>query len=111
MAGPDQLWAYVFHGIFQEQYGWLIVHYHVRHVRSGTAVLALGCTVLLSWASFRWFESPFIPLKDRWTRPERAVALNSVPMSNIWLRRTFALLAQEKRTHTSYTSTNRQYLA
>lgn len=32
-----------------------------------TAVIALVSTLFLSWASFRWFESAFLNLKERWT--------------------------------------------
>ena len=32
-----------------------------------TAILALPATLLLSWLSFRFFESPFLNLKERWT--------------------------------------------
>ena len=59
--------AYVFHDILHDQYQWVIVHCQVRHARTGVAALALGCTLLLAWVSFRWFETPFIRLKDRWT--------------------------------------------
>jgi peptidoglycan/LPS O-acetylase OafA/YrhL len=31
------------------------------------AVLALGSTLALAWLSFRFFESPFLNLKERWT--------------------------------------------
>jgi peptidoglycan/LPS O-acetylase OafA/YrhL len=61
--------AYVYHDILHGQYIWLIVHYHVHHVEAATAALGLACTLLLSWASFRWFETPFIQLKQRWSRP------------------------------------------
>jgi peptidoglycan/LPS O-acetylase OafA/YrhL len=60
--------AYVFHDILHDQYSWLIGHYHVPHARVATPVLAFVCTLLLAWASFRWYETPFIRLKDRWTR-------------------------------------------
>ena len=40
-----------------------------RHQERATVATALSITVLLSWASFRWFESPFIRLKDRWAHP------------------------------------------
>lgn len=32
------------------------------------AAIALPCTILLAWLSFRFLESPFLNLKDRWTR-------------------------------------------
>ena len=31
-----------------------------------TASIALPCTVLVSWLSFRFFETPFLDLKERW---------------------------------------------
>lgn len=59
--------AYVFHDIFHDQFDWLVVEFpRPPHAKT---VTALAFTLLLSWASFRWFESPFISLKNRWTRP------------------------------------------
>jgi peptidoglycan/LPS O-acetylase OafA/YrhL len=31
------------------------------------AVIAFGSTLVLAWLSFRFFESPFLNLKERWT--------------------------------------------
>jgi peptidoglycan/LPS O-acetylase OafA/YrhL len=62
--------AYVFHEIFHSQYEWLIAHSHVPYQRLMMPVFALACTLLLSWASFRWFETPFIRLKERWTQSD-----------------------------------------
>jgi peptidoglycan/LPS O-acetylase OafA/YrhL len=65
--------AYVFHDILHNFYRNLVVSLgsHVRfiaaHVNALTIPLALVCTVLISWISFRWFESPFLELKERWT--------------------------------------------
>ena len=58
--------AYVFHDILHGQIARLVEHY-TGHWRFPTAVLGLASTLLFAWASFRWFESPFIALKDRWT--------------------------------------------
>jgi peptidoglycan/LPS O-acetylase OafA/YrhL len=33
-----------------------------------TSVLALAGTILLAWLSFRFLESPFLNMKERWTR-------------------------------------------
>ena len=50
------------------------------HVQTMAAILALPSTVLLAWLSFRFVESPFLDLKERWTirtprgsRPETPV--------------------------------------
>jgi peptidoglycan/LPS O-acetylase OafA/YrhL len=64
--------AYVFHDILHSQFIRLTQHY-TTHSTLPTATLALASTVLLAWASFRWFESPFIRLKDRWTRASPSV--------------------------------------
>jgi len=37
------------------------------HKGPTSTVLALCSTVLLAWLSFRFFESHFLNLKDRWT--------------------------------------------
>jgi len=57
--------AYVFHDIFHRQIA------DILKLKYETAVVALVLTLLLSWASFRWFETPFIRLKERWTRTPR----------------------------------------
>jgi peptidoglycan/LPS O-acetylase OafA/YrhL len=58
--------AYVFHDILHGQIIRLVQHYTAHWVLP-TAAAALASTLLLAWASFRWFETPFIRLKDRWT--------------------------------------------
>jgi len=61
--------AYVFHDILHIELMRLVTYYHYAgHWRYRVAALALGLTMLAAWASFRWFEMPFIRLKDRWTR-------------------------------------------
>jgi peptidoglycan/LPS O-acetylase OafA/YrhL len=59
--------AYVFHDIF---HGGIesVVRRYTSDVKSGTAAVALVFTLLLSWVSYRWYETPFIRLKERWTR-------------------------------------------
>jgi peptidoglycan/LPS O-acetylase OafA/YrhL len=58
--------AYVFHDILHPQFLRITQHY-TGHWKLPTAALAFASTLLLAWASFRWFETPFIHLKDRWT--------------------------------------------
>jgi peptidoglycan/LPS O-acetylase OafA/YrhL len=65
--------AYVLHDIPHNFYGdfcqLLGRHSHFMKVHVGLAgnLLALICTILLAWLSFRFFESPFLNLKERWT--------------------------------------------
>ena len=60
--------AYVFHDILHNEIspiGYRISH---AHARWATAGLALTLTFVVAWASFRWFESPFIRMKEKLTR-------------------------------------------
>ena len=59
--------AYVYHDIFHPEILAVVRHFGGDEKHGATAV-ALAFTLLLSWASFRWFETPFIRLKERWTR-------------------------------------------
>jgi peptidoglycan/LPS O-acetylase OafA/YrhL len=63
--------AYVYHDIFHLQI-MTVVSTFTKQVGLVTAVVALAFTLLVAWASFRWFETPFIRLKDRWTSPAPA---------------------------------------
>jgi peptidoglycan/LPS O-acetylase OafA/YrhL len=66
--------AYVFHDIFH-----LAIMSAVRHyvtpgrVQNTDEVIYIGTvvafvlTIVLAWLSFRWFETPFLNLKERWT--------------------------------------------
>lgn len=70
--------AYVFHDIFHDLYVHtaLALGRHVRafagHAEIITGALALSATCLCAWLSYRYFESPFLNLKERWTiRPAR----------------------------------------
>ena len=66
--------AYVFHDIPHDLYVHIVTHsgfasLAVDNIPEETAVaaLALAATVLLAWLSLRYFESPFLALKERWT--------------------------------------------
>lgn len=70
--------AYVFHDIFHNIYSGIVTKlgHHVpfigQNVDGLTALFGLICTLIISWLSFRFFESPFLNLKERWTiRPAR----------------------------------------
>jgi len=57
--------AYVFHDILHfPLMQW--VGSRTGHYRLPTAALGLASTLLLAWASFRWFEGPVLRWKDRW---------------------------------------------
>jgi peptidoglycan/LPS O-acetylase OafA/YrhL len=59
--------AYVFHDILHFQF-LRLSQLHPSVGRWSIAALAFTTTLVAACASFRWFESPFIQLKDRWTR-------------------------------------------
>ncbi len=58
--------AYIFHDIPRTLFSRLLAPCFTNPVLP-VAALAFASTLLLAWASFRWFESPFIRLKERWT--------------------------------------------
>jgi len=58
--------AYVFHDIPHLAIMHFVQH-HTGHYRLPTAAIALVGTLLIAWASYRWYETPFIRLKDRFT--------------------------------------------
>ncbi|MDR3744500.1 MAG: acyltransferase [Acidobacteriaceae bacterium] len=60
--------AYVFHDILHQRYMSSVTNFVADSRGFVTAAFGLGCTIVLAWASYRWFETPFIRLKDRWTR-------------------------------------------
>jgi len=60
---------YVFHDIphiaYQDAVHYLIANN--RHMTAIVAVFAMGMTLILSYLSYKYFESPFLRLKDRFT--------------------------------------------
>jgi peptidoglycan/LPS O-acetylase OafA/YrhL len=60
--------AYVFHDLFHPMLTRTARHFLPQHWQLATAALALPLTILMAWASFRWYESRFILLKARWSR-------------------------------------------
>lgn len=76
--------AYVFHNMFNDIYRHIVavISVHNRFVanHADPAVLLLGltCTLLLSWLSFRFFESKFLNLKERWTAKHDEPLLTAV---------------------------------
>lgn len=75
--------AYVFHDIFHHFYGQVVGHTSrllhapvlLRHIDVSTSVVGLPSTLLISWLSYRFFESPFLRMKDRLTAPSKRKAL------------------------------------
>jgi peptidoglycan/LPS O-acetylase OafA/YrhL len=59
--------AYIYHDILHRQYVGLVTDFVTGQWTITTAVFAFGCTLVLAWASFSWFETPLIRLKNRWT--------------------------------------------
>lgn len=66
--------AYVFHDIFHNLYAHIVLHLWGESLRQNqrlwsflTAAFALPATFLLAYLSFRFFETPFLNLKARWT--------------------------------------------
>ena len=60
--------AYVFHDVPHRFYAHLARQVAPAHPMATTAVIAMTGTLAISWASFRLLESPFLNLKERWTR-------------------------------------------
>jgi peptidoglycan/LPS O-acetylase OafA/YrhL len=59
--------AYIFHNIPHEFYVTWAERITVSHVQLVTSLIAIVMTLLLSTLSYRFFETPFLRLKDRWT--------------------------------------------
>jgi peptidoglycan/LPS O-acetylase OafA/YrhL len=76
--------AYVFHYIPIALWEELPVRLHLPHPTICAAAASLSATILLAWCSFRFFETPFILLKDRWTQrlAAKLATRQAVPTSN-----------------------------
>ena len=65
--------AYVFHDIFHDLYVHTSITLSHRspfvaaHHSAVAILLGLTCTFFFAWLSFRFFETPFLNLKERWT--------------------------------------------
>jgi peptidoglycan/LPS O-acetylase OafA/YrhL len=74
LLGRISYGAYVFHDIFHGRYIQMtehilsVAHIPGTYLKFETAVLAFVCTLVLAWASFQWFETPFIRLKTRFSK-------------------------------------------
>jgi peptidoglycan/LPS O-acetylase OafA/YrhL len=73
--------AYVFHDLLNIEILDLVKR-HTGHYRLPSTVLALAITLLLAWASFRWFETPFLRLRDRVAQPPASAEVE-LPHSSI----------------------------
>jgi peptidoglycan/LPS O-acetylase OafA/YrhL len=66
--------VYVFHDIPHGSYKDLVllastpIPFVAEHDKSVLLPLALSCTLLISHLSYSLFETPFLNLKERWTR-------------------------------------------
>ncbi len=68
---------YVFHDIPHNLYRGIAHHLAPRnsffsiHIGFSTLLTAIPCTLVLAWLSFRFFEAPFLDLKERWAPSHR----------------------------------------
>ena len=65
-AGRISYGAYIFHDIPHVFFSRMADHFPHHH-RTIMSLLALTFTYLAAWLSFRFLESPFLDLKERWT--------------------------------------------
>ena len=66
-AGRLSYGAYVFHDLLHVFYFWVARALTPRHPKPLAVLLGLSTTYLLAWLSFRYFETPFLNRKERWT--------------------------------------------
>jgi peptidoglycan/LPS O-acetylase OafA/YrhL len=61
---------YIFHLLLRMAYFHMALRIfgsNARHINLPVAIIAFFCTLLISYLSFRFFEAPFLRLKDRFT--------------------------------------------
>jgi peptidoglycan/LPS O-acetylase OafA/YrhL len=68
LVGTVSYGAYVFHDIPHGFYEGVAVNHFPNHFQSMTALIGLITTMILAFLSYRYFESPILRMKDRWTR-------------------------------------------
>jgi peptidoglycan/LPS O-acetylase OafA/YrhL len=59
--------GYVFHDIWHYELSRWLARHPPAHPAFTITSLGLGLTILVAWLSFRFYESPFLELKERWT--------------------------------------------
>jgi peptidoglycan/LPS O-acetylase OafA/YrhL len=65
---------YFFHGIPWPSANFFNIHiFAPRHLSALLVPIYFGLAYLLAWLSFRYFESPFLRLKNRWAPGHRSV--------------------------------------
>ncbi len=67
--------TYVLHDIPHLEFTALAYRYFPTHPTRAATLMALPTTILLAWLSFRFLESPFLNLKERWTSPVRSIPM------------------------------------
>ncbi|SEG18867.1 Peptidoglycan/LPS O-acetylase OafA/YrhL, contains acyltransferase and SGNH-hydrolase domains [Bryocella elongata] len=70
--------GYVFHDIWHYELSRWIANHPPRHPAFTTTVTALALTITVAWLSFRFYESPFLELKERCTLREPAPPVPAV---------------------------------
>ena len=69
--------AYVFHDIPHPIYAWIAMRISPHHQTALIVVISSSATLLISWLSFRFYESPFLELKERWTSPRQGLSISA----------------------------------
>lgn len=59
--------AYIFHDIAHPFFAGMGYAFSRAHYQAVSAAFALPATIFVAWLSYRFFETPFLNLKKRWT--------------------------------------------